>query len=368
MNNEPTNITVDGHLLITNGDTGEVILDKHNAIHPQNMARVIARALSNENNYFIHRIAFGNGGTTIDAALNITYKTPNDGQSPDPAGFESGLYNETYYEIIDDSNPNIGQGPGANPPSDPPSVEHTSGPGVRSEELGTSSKVVISVTLNPSEPTGQFVNDILGPLEDPDSNFTFDEIGLFTLGLPGQETSGIQNINVGNKKDTDLTGLNPSESYTFTISVDGGPNQVINITTPAVGSGPIGEITYQDLINTINSSSLIGATASITNGTSIETFGFLRFTSLTTGLGSSVLIQDPGVPYPLDFLFSNLAGFAGIEAPSNGTNAGVPNDPVNPGNERERLLTHIIFSPIAKTAARQFNITYTLTVTVARSV
>lgn len=367
MSSEKTNIIVDGHVLITNGDTGEVLLDKHNAIHPQNMARVITRALSNENNFFIHRIAFGNGGTTVDAALNITYKTPNDGQAPDPSGYESGLYNETYYEIVDDSNASISTGPGSNPSSDPESIEHTSGPGVRSEELGLTSKTVISVTLNPNEPTGQFVNDALGPLEDPDNSFTFDEIGLFTSGLPGQEVAGTQDIDVSNKIDTDLTGLSPSTTYNFTISVDGGVNQVVSITTPAVGSGPLGEITYQDLVNTINASSLIGATASITNNVSVQTYGFLRFTSLTTGQTSSILLQDPGVPYPSDFLFSNLAGFNGIQDPTNGLNAGVPNDPVNPGNERERLLTHIIFSPIAKTAARQFNITYTLTVAVART-
>ena len=54
-------------------------------------------------------------------------------------------------------------------------------------------------------------------------------------------------------------------------------------------------------------------------------------------------------------------------APVNGVDAGVQNDPVNPGTEAERLLTHVIFSPIQKTADRTLSITYTLTVAVARS-
>ena len=60
-------VQVTGHLLITDRDSGEVLLDQHNAIHPQNMSRIISRALANEDNSTIYRIAFGNGGTFIDA-------------------------------------------------------------------------------------------------------------------------------------------------------------------------------------------------------------------------------------------------------------------------------------------------------------
>ena len=81
-------VQVKGHLKIED-DLGNVLVDKDNAIHPQNMARVFARALSNEHNYFINRIAFGNGGTTVDAAFTVTYRTPNDGQSPDVATWDS---------------------------------------------------------------------------------------------------------------------------------------------------------------------------------------------------------------------------------------------------------------------------------------
>ena len=64
-------VKVIGHLHIED-DLGTVLVDKHNAIHPQNMARVITRALANESNYFVKQIAFGNGGTDINAALALT--------------------------------------------------------------------------------------------------------------------------------------------------------------------------------------------------------------------------------------------------------------------------------------------------------
>jgi hypothetical protein len=50
-----------------------------------------------------------------------------------------------------------------------------------------------------------------------------------------------------------------------------------------------------------------------------------------------------------------------------GQDAGVQNDPVNSDTERERLLTHLIFSPVLKSANRTLQITYTLTVSVERT-
>lgn len=359
-------INVKGHLLIKD-DLGNILLDKQNAVHPQNMARVIARALANEHNFFINEMAFGNAGTVVDAAFQITYKTPNDGQAPDPAGWESRLYNETYAEIVNDSSLLIGTGLGAVPAGDPSSVEHVSGPGVRSSEGPIfSSQTLVEVVLNPGEPRGQFLTDVQGPVEDTESDFTFDEIGLFSSGAPHVATAGFQNVDVSNKTVASDTGLATNSTYVFNIKVDGGVIQNISITTPLTGSGIGGEILYSDLLTLINTQ-VTGAVASISNPSlSINTFGFLKFSSLTTGAASSILLSQPGAG---SFLFTNLAGFiTPLLTPVPGFDQGIQNDPVNFTRERERMLTHIIFSPVLKSSNRSLTILYTLTVSVARNV
>ena len=116
MTNIQLPFDVKGHVLIED-DLGHVLLDESNAVHPQNMARVIARALSLEDNFWIHRIAFGNGGTQIDGTGQIEYNTVNDGQAPDVRTWDSRLYNETYSEIINEGqvvlNPELGTDPGS---------------------------------------------------------------------------------------------------------------------------------------------------------------------------------------------------------------------------------------------------------------
>ena len=396
-------IQVKGHVKITD-DQGTVLLDKQNAVHPQNMSRVISRALSNESNYFIHRIAFGNGGTQTDAAFTVTYNDPNDGQPPDVRTWDSRIYNETYSEIINEGNsalnpdlgtdpgsagPNAGTRPGggADPSGDPASIPHVSGPGVHSNELGLTSEVVISAVLNPGEPTGQFSTDTQAPSENTETSFTFDEIGLYTDGAPASDSNGSQDIDVGNRISTDDTGLLAATQYCFTINVDGGGVITIDFTTPAGGgSGAGGEILYGDLCEDINtgdvtwnagwsgSSPLPGsATISITDNTlsfpsitGAQTFGFLRYISGSVGSASTVVLGAGGTG--LDMI-ANLNPPTGgvIQTAADGEDAGVQNDPVNPLTERERLLTHIIFSPVLKAANRTLTITYTLTVSVARS-
>lgn len=358
-------------------DAGKIVLDKLNAVHPQNMARVISRALANESNYFVHRMAFGNGGTVVDVAQNITYRTPRDGLNPGDNGWEARLYNETYSEIIDDSNVNVGGGSGSSPGDDPTSIEHVSGPGVRSVEDLTDgsiiSSVVVTVVLNPNEPSGQ-VSTQQGEETNTESNFTFDEIALFTSGAPAANTAGYQRVDVGGKVSNQDTGLTANTNYQFTISVDGGAGQTINVTTPVIGTGdgtnaPLDAITYGDLVTALNlpggDLQSVNAVASITDGVPTqdggsETYGFLQFTSISSGSTSSIALTD------ID-LFTNLSGFVGIELAVDGEDAGVRNDPVNPDTERERMLTHLIFAPVLKSADRVLTISYTINVIVARS-
>lgn len=395
-------INVKGHVKIVD-DLGNVLVDKDNAVHPQNLSRIFARALANESNYFIHRIAFGNGGTLVDAAFTVTYKTPNAGQSPDIATWDSRIYNETYSEIIDDGlttlNPLLGTDPGsadlntgvrpgggAVPSSDPVSVPHVSGPGVRSNDLGLTSEVIISATINGDEPVGQFVTDSLAPTQDTESSFVFDEIGLYTGGGPAINTSGYQFIDVGNRVSTDNTGLIPGNAYSFNIAVDGGTSTTISFTVAALGgSGPVGQVLYGDLCEAINTGKatwgMSGANplpggakmfiTDVTGGTfptiaGSQTYGFLNVASSTSSLTSSVNLTGAQTTVFLVALNPPLG--ANLRTAVNGKIAGRQNSPTDPSAERERLLSHLIFSPVLKSRNRTLSITYTLTISVANSV
>lgn len=399
-------IEVLGHCLITD-DTGAVLLDQTNAVHPQNLARVFARGLSREDNYFIHRMAFGNGGTVIDAARTVTYRTPNDGQNPDTTQWRSRLYNETYSEIVDVLNPKFGTDPGS-------SDEYTglrlgggaistgvpetraAGAGVRSRELGLQSEVIITCVISSDEPVGQYDSDDQSPSASTESGFVFDEIGLYTAGLQALPTSGYQQIDVFNKTSEHDTGLTPGVQYKFDVSVDGNPSTVITFTPPLTGgSGIGGQILYGDLCQAINTSDaewgLDGSGASalpsnakmlvtdLTGGTfpsitNAQTHGYLVITSITAGSASAVDLTGPNTntfmgqlnPYVVSGGSSSGAILVTPAVP--GTNAGVQNDAVDSSRERERLLTHIIFSPVLKSKNRTLTVTYTLTITVDRTV
>ena len=150
---------IKGHVLVKDKNTNEVLLDKFNAVHPQNMAKVIARGLANASNQQIFQIALGNGGTYIDSTQSIVYNSPNIiGQSAD-------LYNVTYTEVVDDGNSNVGIGN---------SVISQAAP---SPDI--SSLVICTIQLSANEPAGQASTD--GVTTNPNSAFTFDELGLKTV-------------------------------------------------------------------------------------------------------------------------------------------------------------------------------------------
>ena len=91
--NEKSTVKVEGHVVIKDVDTGEILLDKYNAINFQLFAYAVAKALADQTNsssegYNISKLAFGYGGTTIDVSGNVTYKDAKvDGTAT------TGLYN-----------------------------------------------------------------------------------------------------------------------------------------------------------------------------------------------------------------------------------------------------------------------------------
>ena len=351
-----------GEVAITD-DLGNTILEKTNAIHPQNMSRIIARALANEPNAGIYRIGFGSGGTFVDATGTVSFRTANDGALPDPSNWESRLHYEVYSEVVEESNPLLGTGPGAVPGGDA-AIAPT---GVHSIELPTlKSQVIVTCVLNRFEPVGQ-VQSSLSPTSDR-TDFVFDEIGLFSAGLPRIATQGYQDVLVGTKAFDSLTGLAPNTTYIFDITVDG-ITKNISLTTPTAGSGVGGAITYEDL-NTLLNSALATASAGCNSQVSepgVVTYGALRFVSITAGSTSTVSIVIPPLPYPTNWLFSNLTGFTNIANALPGQAQGIANSPSNPSSERERLLSHIIFHPLLKSMDRVWTITYKITITVGRT-
>lgn len=373
-------VFVKGHCKIED-QYNNVLLDSTNDIHPQNMSRVIARALSNEHNGCIYRIAFGNGGSETDILSNITLKPAN------VDTWDSRIYNETYSEIVDDGydtlNPNLGIDPGSAdintgiragggsvPGSDPISVIHTSGPGVRSIENGTSSEITIRSVINAVEPSADVNKD--GPVYNIESAYAFDEIGLYTSGAPAIATCGYQYVNIGTKVSTDPCGLAVNSTYQLKFAVDGGTDQTFNISTPASGSGGAGELLYGDLCQGLNDSTWgvtlpAGVTISITDTSDLwdsivgaRTFGMLKFNSATTGSTSLIEINQAD---SATFL-SALLSFSQVEVSVAGLNAGYKNAPTAPETERERLLTHLTFTPIIKDPNITLTVTYTITVTI----
>lgn len=376
--NEDIGIGVKGHVVITD-DLGNELLNKSNAIHPRNMARIFARAIANEENSSIFRIAYGNGGTLTDASLSVTFMPPNDGVPPDVVDWRSRLYNETYSEVVDNSSAFLGQdlgsadqtgirsGGGANPQGE-------SGTGVVSNDLGNVSEVVITSIINANEPINQAVAN--AP-QIEDGIFVFDELGLYTSGASATDTAGYVNVDVGNQVSTDLTPLVAGVTYDFTYAVDGsGVMQTIELTPPATLTNGV---TYGALIEAINTGDslwgsnvqLSGAVLRITDRTTDfptitgqETFGFLQLISGSSGADSSAMIGTGGLGEATD-LIGALNG--SILEPIQGASAGLENFSSSPEQEGERLLTHLIFRPIYKAAERQITVTYTLTISVGRS-
>ena len=52
---------INGHIVIKDKDTGEILADQSNAIHFENMSLAIGLALSGQAQGFIDSMAFGNG-------------------------------------------------------------------------------------------------------------------------------------------------------------------------------------------------------------------------------------------------------------------------------------------------------------------
>jgi hypothetical protein len=153
---QPTLTNIRGFLKIHDPVTGEVFVDKNNAIHYENISICMANTLADRNTGYIYKMAFGNGGSAVDPTGVITYLPPN------TTGQNASLYNETYSKVVDDNS-------AANP--DPSNnyltVLHTSG------QVYTD--IVTTCLLDYGEPAGQQAFD---NSTNFNGEYVFDELGL----------------------------------------------------------------------------------------------------------------------------------------------------------------------------------------------
>jgi hypothetical protein len=159
-------LKIEGFVKISDPVTGEIYVDKKNAIHYENMSESIADTLSNRGYGGIFKMAFGNGGASIDSTGIITYLPPN------TTGQNAALYNQTYEKIVDDTSV-LNTDPARNKMV----VSHVIGK--------VYSDIVVQCLLDYGEPSGQSAFDNSTQLE---STYTFDEIGL--LADYGTDTAG----------------------------------------------------------------------------------------------------------------------------------------------------------------------------------
>jgi hypothetical protein len=97
---ETTGIHIEGHIKIYNPESGEIFINKRNAIHYENISVALANSLADSGNGFVYEMAFGNGGTAIDPTGIITYLTPNS------SGLNASLYNQTYSKVVNQNSSN----------------------------------------------------------------------------------------------------------------------------------------------------------------------------------------------------------------------------------------------------------------------
>lgn len=150
------NVGLIGRVRIHDAATGELLRDQQNAIHPQNMALVVGRALARADNGYIFELAFGNGGTFLNTSNALVYKAPN------IIGSAASLYNETYSVQVDEIS------------SGTPTTNSVVA--VPSPAPALTAMVIVTAQLSALEPLGQAVADNV--TTDPESAFVFDEIGL----------------------------------------------------------------------------------------------------------------------------------------------------------------------------------------------
>lgn len=161
---EVTGVHIEGHIKIHDPQSGEIYINKRNAIHYENISVALAQSLANSGQGFIYQMAFGNGGTAVDPTGIITYLTPNS------SGSNASLYNQTYSKVVDDRSSN-----NVDPTRNFIETRHVTGTNY--------TDVFITCLLDYGEPSGQQAFD---NANDSNSLYIFDELGLKSYSSTGE--------------------------------------------------------------------------------------------------------------------------------------------------------------------------------------
>jgi hypothetical protein len=152
----PSLTSIQGFLKVYDPQSGEVFVDKKNAIHYENISICMANTLADRNTGFIYKMAFGNGGSAVDPTGVITYLPPN------TTGQNASLYNETYSKVVDDNS-----AADTDPTNNYMTVVHTSG--------NVYTDIITTCLLDYGEPAGQQAFD---NSTNFNGEYVFDELGL----------------------------------------------------------------------------------------------------------------------------------------------------------------------------------------------
>lgn len=155
---DKNNTMIQGHVLIKDAGSNQILVDKCNAIHYENMSEALALSLGNKGTGYIQSMAFGNGGTAVDSTGVITYLPPN------TYGQNAALYNQTYSKVVDNTS-----ALDVDPARNYIEIRHT--PGVIYTD------VFVSCLLDYAEPTGQQAFDNSATMQ---GTYVFDELGLIS--------------------------------------------------------------------------------------------------------------------------------------------------------------------------------------------
>lgn len=155
---EQGNMTIRGHIKISDPETGEVFIDKPNAIHYENISEAMAYSLADKSGNFINVMNFGNGGTSVDPTGVINYLPTNTNSQ------NAALYNQTFSKNVDDTSiANL------DPTNNKMEIRHIPG------QVFTD--ILVTCLLDYGEPASQAAFDNSQNLTEA---FVFDELGLFS--------------------------------------------------------------------------------------------------------------------------------------------------------------------------------------------